>query len=148
MIMVIKFSQNEHYHLLNNNELVHFIKDKDDKNHQNINMSFWENVEEELKFQNKTRKQLAKAVGFDTTTISKGLTNQSIPSADVALKIAYFLNVSVESLLDFPARKKKKNAEEEQKQIRYYKKYFNLISQAEHLNEQQLKAIENLIKTI
>ena len=48
-------------------------------------MSFWENVEEELKFQNKTRKQLAKAVGFDTTTISKGLANQSIPSADVAL---------------------------------------------------------------
>ena len=148
MIMVINISQNEHYHLLNNNELVHFIKDKDDKNHQNMNMSFWENVEEELKFQNKTRKQLAKAVGFDTTTISKGLTNQSIPSADVALKIAYFLNVSVESLLDFPARTENKNAEEEQKQIRYYKKYFNLISQAEHLNEQQLKAIENLIKTI
>ena len=148
MIMVIKFDTNEHYHLINNNELVHFIKDKDDKNHQNIIMSFWENVEEELKFQNKTRKQLAKAVGFDTTTISKGLTNQSIPSADVALKIAYFLNVSVESLLDLPARTENKNAEEEQKQIRYYKKYFNLISQAEHLNEQQLKAIENLIKTI
>ena len=113
-----------------------------------MNMSFWENVEEELKFQNKTRKQLANTVGFDTTTISKGLTNQSIPSADVALKIAYFLNVSVESLLDLPARTENKNAEEEQKQIRYYKKYFNLISQAEHLNEQQLKAIENLIKTI
>ena len=96
MIMVIKISQNEHCHLLNNNELVHFIKDKDDKNHQNMNMSFWENVEEELKFQNKTRKQLAKAVGFDTTTISKGLTKQSIPSADVALKIAYFLNLFVE----------------------------------------------------
>lgn len=146
--MVINFDKNEHYHLLNNNEYVHFIKDKDEKNHQNIIMSFWENVEEELKFQNKTRKQLAKAVGFDATTISKGLSNQSIPSADVALKIAYFLNVSIESLLGLPARAENKNSEEEQKQIRYYKKYFTLISQAEHLNEQQLKAIENLMKTI
>ena len=106
MIMVIHLVKNEHYHLLNNNELVHFIKDKDEKNHQNIIMSFWENVEEELKFQNKTRKQLAKAVGFDATTISKGLTNQSIPSADVALKIAYFLNVSIESLLGLPAKQR------------------------------------------
>lgn len=30
MIMVINSQQNEHYHLLNNNEFVHFIKDKDD----------------------------------------------------------------------------------------------------------------------
>ena len=69
-------------------------------------MKFWENVEAELKYQNKTRKQLANFVGFDATTISKGISNQSIPSADVALKISYFLNVSLESLLGLPEKGK------------------------------------------
>ena len=70
-------------------------------------MSFWESVESELKYQNKTRKQLATEIGIDTTTISKGITNNSIPSADIALKIAYFLNVTLESLLGLPENGKK-----------------------------------------
>jgi len=45
-------------------------------------MTFWENVDSELKYQNKTRKQLASELGFDATTISKGISNGSIPQAD------------------------------------------------------------------
>ncbi len=111
-------------------------------------MKFWENVEAELKYQNKTRKQLATFAGFDATTISKGISKQSIPSADVALKIAYFLNVSLESLLGLPEKGKNPQTVEQQSQILLYKKYCELINQAEHLNEEQLKAVENLMKTI
>ena len=37
---------------------------------------------------------------------------------------------------------------DQQNQIRLYKKYFELINLAEKLNEQQLKSIENLMKTM
>lgn len=111
-------------------------------------MSFWENVESELKYQNKTRKQLSTEVGIDATTISKGITNNSIPSADIALRIANFLNVTLESLLGLPENGKNKKSADQQNQIRLYKKYFELINLAEKLNEQQLKSIENLMKTM
>ena len=113
-------------------------------------MTFWENVETELKYQNKTRKQLASKVGIDTTTISKGLSNNSIPSADIALKIANFLNISLESLLEISGNSSNSvtASEEQQNQIFLYKKHSELIKQAERLNPQQLKAIEDLMKTM
>ena len=86
-------------------------------------MTFWENVDSELKYQNKTRKQLASELGFDPTTISKGISNGSIPQADMALKIANYLNVSLEYLLGLPEKSASKNAQETQKQIQLYKKY-------------------------
>ena len=111
-------------------------------------MTFWEKVESELKFQNKTRKQLATEIGIDPTTISKGISNNSIPAADVALKISSFLNTSLEVLLEQPEKGKDKNYIEQQNQILLYKKYHELIDLAERLNEQQLKSVENLMKTM
>ncbi|MBR1721243.1 MAG: helix-turn-helix transcriptional regulator [Treponema sp.] len=111
-------------------------------------MGFWENVDSELKFQNKTRKQLSQALSFDPTTISKGISNGSIPLADMALKIADFLNVSLEYLLDMPEKTVLPDCVEIQKQIHLYRKYHDLIEQAERLNENQVKAIENLMQTM
>lgn len=64
-------------------------------------MGFWKNVDEELEYIGKSRKELAAEVGFDVTNISFGIKRNSIPSADTALKISKVLGVSLEYLLDF-----------------------------------------------
>ena len=102
-------------------------------------------MDSELKYQNKTRKQLASELGFDPTTISKGISNGSIPQADMALKIANYLNVSLEYLLGLPEKSASKNAQETQKQIQLYKKYHDLIERAKRLDEKKLKAIVQLM---
>lgn len=62
-------------------------------------MNFWETVDSELEYQKKERKDLAAAAGFDVSNIGKGMKNGSIPLADTAVRIANFLNVSVEYLV-------------------------------------------------
>ncbi|MBP5695828.1 MAG: helix-turn-helix transcriptional regulator [Treponema sp.] len=62
-------------------------------------MNFWETVDSELEYQNKERKDLAKAAGFDVSNIGKGIKNGGVPLADTAVRIAHFLNVSVEYLV-------------------------------------------------
>jgi transcriptional regulator with XRE-family HTH domain len=62
-------------------------------------MSFWKNVENELEYQNISRKDLAQRAGFAVSGISLGISNDSVPSADVAVRIAKVLNVSVEYLV-------------------------------------------------
>ena len=63
-------------------------------------MNFWTKVDSELSYLGKTRKELATAVGFDVTNISFGIKRNSIPAADTALKVARFLGVSLDYLLD------------------------------------------------
>ena len=62
-------------------------------------MNFWETVDSELEYQNKERKDLATAAGFDVSNIGKGIKNGGVPLADTAVRIAKFLNVSVEYLV-------------------------------------------------
>ena len=64
-----------------------------------MKMNFWETVDSELEYQNKERKDLAKAAGFDVSNIGKGIKNGGVPLADTAVRIAQFLNVSVEYLV-------------------------------------------------
>lgn len=63
-------------------------------------MNFWKKVDSELCFLGKTRKELANAVGFDVTNISFGIKRNSVPAADTALRVARFLGVSLDYLLD------------------------------------------------
>ena len=63
-------------------------------------MNFWEKVDSELKYLGKSRKELAVAVGFDPANISFGIKRNSIPYADTAVKVAHFLGVPLEYLLD------------------------------------------------
>ena len=62
-------------------------------------MAFWKNVESELDFQNISRKELAQKAGFAVSGISLGISNNSAPSADIAVRIAKVLGVSVEYLV-------------------------------------------------
>lgn len=74
-------------------------------------MNFWENVEFELDKQGKYKKELAKAVGINASNFDKGKARNSIPSADKALRIAGFLGVPLENLLEIPrAATPEKNA--------------------------------------
>ncbi len=63
-------------------------------------MTFVERVLNELEYQGKTKSELADYCGLTRSAFSMWITRNSIPSADVALKVARFLNVSVEYLID------------------------------------------------
>lgn len=94
-------------------------------------MNFWENVVAELEFQGKTRKELASEIGFDASNIGKGEKNGNIPAADTALKIAYSLNTSLESLLNIKKEGSRKTTQPEI-DLKLCKKYYSVIQQ---LNE-------------
>ena len=76
-------------------------------------MSFWQNVETELSYKNISRKELAENASFAVSGISLGLAHNSVPNADVAVRIADFLGVSVEYLVTGKERSPvpKENAE-------------------------------------
>lgn len=64
-------------------------------------MSFKENLKEELTFQGILVKELAVKTGLNQSSLSNYLReNSSIPAADIAVKIAKALNVSVEYLVE------------------------------------------------
>ena len=63
-------------------------------------MGFRENLKTELSYQNILVKELAAAIGISKKTIDNYLNNRGfVPSADVAVKIAQVLEVSVEYLV-------------------------------------------------
>ena len=66
---------------------------------ENRQRNFWETVDSELKYQNNDRTDVANAAGFDVSNIGKGIKNGGVPLADTAVRIAQFLNVSVEYLV-------------------------------------------------
>ena len=91
---------------------------------------FWVRVEEELEYQGKNRAFLARKCNFTITNIGKGLKHDSKPSADTAVKIASVLGVSVEYLVNGTSQKSANN-QEEQNQLRLYRKYHEIISKCE-----------------
>ena len=60
---------------------------------------FFERLKNELDYQNLTRADLSRALDIPTSSI-RNWKEGSMPAADVALKIARFLNVSLEYLID------------------------------------------------
>ena len=63
-------------------------------------MGFKENLRDEISYQGLLIKELAAKAGLNAGSISNYLKeNSSIPSADIAVKIADALNVSVEYLV-------------------------------------------------
>ena len=104
---------------------------------------FWARVEEELEYQGKNRAYLAKKCNFTLTNIGKGLKLDSIPSADTAVKIASVLGVSVEYLVN-GTNQKSANNQEEQNQLRLYRKYHELISKCEQLPPEQVSFLSQI----
>lgn len=107
-------------------------------------MNFWENVVAELEFQGKTRKELAAEIGFDASNIGKGEKNGNIPAADTALKIAFALGVSLESLLNMDLSKQN-NSVQPQLDIRLCKKYYSTIQKLNEMPENTKNLLCKLI---
>lgn len=114
-------------------------------------MSFWANVDLELKFQGISRKELSYKINVKEITIHKAIERDSVPSAETALKIARSLNVSLESLLgmkeEVSSSKVKENIDL-QKAAKMYKKYSLLMNQFEKLNKKERLAVTQLIDTL
>lgn len=62
-------------------------------------MNFWERVVTLLESKDIARKELANHAGFDVSNIGKGIANGNSPSAETAVKIAKYLDTTVEFLV-------------------------------------------------
>lgn len=114
-------------------------------------MSFWANVDSELKFQGISRKELSYLVNVKEMTIHKGIERDSVPSADTALKIAKALNVSLEYLLGMSENNSKlppQDAEDLQIATKMYRKYNTILNQLEHLSQKERTAVTQLVDTL
>ena len=63
-------------------------------------MTFAERLLIELERQGKSQRELAEYLGTKQSSVNTWVIRNSIPAADTALKVARFLNVSVEYLID------------------------------------------------
>jgi transcriptional regulator with XRE-family HTH domain len=105
---------------------------------------FWKRVEEELDYLGKNRTYLARKCGFSLTNIGKGIKLGSIPSADTAVKIAQVLGVSVEYLVNGTNKSTEKNQENEELQLKLYRKYHDLIAKCEKLPSEQVELLSQV----
>ena len=116
----------------------------------NFGMSpFWKNVNEELQYQGMNLKTLSALTGIPYTTITNGRNRaDSIPSADVALKIAKVLNKSLEWLLGetaaLPQNASFQNQDTALRELKLYHKYSRLISLLESRSARTQEAFLNL----
>lgn len=120
-------------------------------------MGFWQNVDLEREFKNLTRKELAHLAGFSLTSLSTGIARNSIPSADVAYRIAKVLDVSIEYLLlggneSSDSTQGKSSSESSENNIesllKKYIKYRTMIEHFDKLSPAIQKSIESLVHEI
>jgi transcriptional regulator with XRE-family HTH domain len=72
---------------------------------------FSRRILEELDYLNTTRAELARYLGTRQSTVESWLKRDSIPAADTALKIARFLNVPLEYLIDGTRAEERKSVQ-------------------------------------
>lgn len=115
---------------------------------------FWQNVNEELQYQGMNYKTLSFLTGIPYTTLTNGKNRQdSIPSADVAVKIARVLNKPLERLLgedgEISNSENQLNDKDEQMHITHlYKKYKNLINSLEKCNTSVQDSFIRMAETV
>mgnify|MGYP002624374516 CR=1 FL=1 len=110
---------------------------------------FWRRVDEELEFKGMNRAFLAKKCDFSLTNIGQGIKLGSTPSAETAVKIAQVLGVSVEYLITgFSSQAITKTAQEEQEQLRLYRKYHELLQNCEKLSVKEQNAVKYLAQNL
>ena len=105
---------------------------------------FWLRVDEELEYLGKNRTYLANKCDFSLTNINLGIKRGSTPSADTAVKIAQVLGVSVEYLVNGTNKSTEKNQENEELQLKLYRKYHDLIAKCEKLPPEQVELLSQV----
>ncbi len=117
-------------------------------------MGFWKKVDEELNYLGKSRKEIAQEADFNVSYIAKGIARNGIPTADLAVRIAHCLDVSVEYLLDIPESKKEKTKKspdtkkpaDQKSKVTKLLKYESVINDLDSLPDDKKKPIIQFIK--
>ena len=110
-------------------------------------MNFWETVDSEREYKNITRKELAYKADFSLTSLSTGIKRGSIPAADVALRIAKVLGVSVEYLLT-GVEPKERQPDTIPELLQKHQKYHQLLDVLDSLPENVQESIESMVLEI
>ena len=106
-------------------------------------MGFKENLKDEISYQGLMIKEVEAKAGLSTGTMSNYLKeNSSIPSADIAVKIAKALNVSVEYLVQGQKSTNDTNSNPYNAQVRKIADKINLF------NESEKYIVESLVNAI
>lgn len=108
-------------------------------------MNFWENVDSVREYREISRKELAYRAGFSLTSLSTGIKRNSIPSADVAYRIAKTLDVSIEYLLTGTDSSEKNEKLENHFPYAKFLKYKPIIEKIDLLPENIQGNLESLI---
>ena len=88
--------------------------------------NFWSSVKKLIKQQNMTQRGLSASIGLSERTIEQWILRDSMPTADIAVKIADKLNVSVEFLVTGKKTKPETILEEWKKEQAEFFKVWNL----------------------
>ena len=104
--------------------------------------NFWGRVLELLEWKGISRKELAEKVGISYSSIHNGIKLDSIPSADIALKVAYELNTTVEYLV------KGECISEERKNYKLSTENRTLMEQYNRLTEFNKQTIQELTQSL
>ena len=105
---------------------------------------FWKRVDDEIEYKGINRAYLARKCNFSVTNIGQGIKLGSTPSADTAVKIAQVLGVSVEYLVNGSNKSTEKNQENEELQLKLYRKYHDLIAKCEKLPVEQVQLLSQV----
>ena len=108
-------------------------------------MGFWRNVDEDIKFKNLARKELAFKSGIPQTTIDKGIERDSDVSALTGLKIAKALGRSLESLLEIEESPAVLTQSPVSKRKAHYASYTSLLENMDCLPDTTKQKIQELV---
>ena len=111
-------------------------------------MNFWENVDQEREFKNLTRKELAYKANFSLNSISTGIARNSIPAADVAVRIARVLETTVENLMNQNSGRENQPDFHSSGQESLYTKYRSFIEDFDKLSPENQKAVIQIVSQI
>ena len=113
--------------------------------------SFWVNVKKCIIYKEMEIKDLAFRSGVSYSTIINGMNKNSMPHADIALKISQVLNMSLESLMgeleyNVEGEFLPTQLNLEQREIALYRKNKSFIDALEELPSPLRDAVEELVK--
>ncbi|MBQ3825947.1 MAG: helix-turn-helix transcriptional regulator [Spirochaetaceae bacterium] len=114
--------------------------------------AFWTNVKKMLPYKNLEIKDLAFRAGVSYSTIINGMNKNSMPHADLALKISKILNMSLECLLGTDDISIESDSDElcsqaalKEKELALYRKHKLLIDAIESLPLAVRDSMQDLI---
>lgn len=111
---------------------------------------FWKNVNDELQYQGMNFKTLAYLTGIPYTTLTNGKNRaDSIPTADVALKISRVLNRPLERLLENSIELSDISLSDKNTlDTHLFKKYENLIADLEKCSPSVQDSFCRMVKAV